>query len=298
MKLYIYEKYGVISFFFNDRNIVDGGKERLWELCSYLESYETSFSFCAFARADSFSENDLQLLRYLRKNGFVMFDIGIDAGNDSDLLLYNKQVQIEKNSEIFRILKKADIDIRVNFIMLNPFSTYNTIVENYNFLKKNKVFLWRSYISELKLFYGTSLFQAAYDDGLLSSVHSPGEVYEYQCINSFANEYKLFLEWVLKEKTDVLNKTVMNEKTLEHICEMMGVNDILYQVFADKLNAIKDELAFESSRYFAFILEHNIDKGYSEFNAFQNSLEKIFFKIAVLWNKVNKMYYKIKADNI
>ena len=282
--IYIYEKYNITSFFFNDRNIVDGGKERLWELCSYLEEYGESFSFCAFARADSFTYEDLDLLKCLRKNGFVMFDIGIEAGNDADLALYNKQ-----NTIVFDLFSKTDIDIRTNFIMINPFSTWDRLAENYMFLKENEIHTWQCFVSKLKLFCGTALFRKACDEGRIIDRQSPKAVFDYQCKDPFADDYKKFAEWLIREKKDWVEKSFINEKTLERIREIMVKENIIYEKYANRVENIKRELAHESSDYFSFILDKNVDKAYLTFDNFRVNLERQYFKIAVLWKQVNRV---------
>lgn len=210
--IYIYEKHGITSFYINDRNITDAGKQRLFELCSLFENYGVKFTFFAFARADSFNEEDINLLKLMRKNGFIMLDIGIEAGNDSDLSVYNKQISKEKNKEIIKLLERANIGIRINFIMLNPFSTYATLCENYLFLSENKVYIWRNYVSLLKLFFGTQLYKESLKNNLLLEDYSISNVYAYRCNDDFANEYKKYIEWIESEKIDILNNTFKNEK--------------------------------------------------------------------------------------
>ncbi len=292
--IYIYEKHGITSFYINDRNITDAGKQRLFELCSLFENYGVKFTFFAFARADSFNEEDINLLKLMRKNGFIMLDIGIEAGNDSDLSVYNKQISKEKNKEIIKLLERANIGIRINFIMLNPFSTYATLCENYLFLSENKVYIWRNYVSLLKLFFGTQLYKESLKNNLLLEDYSISNVYAYRCNDDFANEYKKYIEWIESEKIDILNNTFKNEKILEDILEIFHLNSSIEEKFSEKLKAIKEQMAYEISQYFSFILDEDVQKAYSEFDNFQDKLECMYFKINIMWNKINKELNRVK----
>lgn len=292
--LYISDTYGITSFFINDRNIVDkkSGKERIDTFCNWLLKYKKRLTFCCFVRADSFTSQDIPLLIKMRKNGFIMFDVGIEAGNDEDLLLYNKGTTVLQNHNILRLLKQVDIEPRINFIMVNPFSTKQRIKDNYVFLKSNMVYSWRCYISRLKLFYGTDIYFEARRAELLCENYSVGNVYEYKASDMFANLFLEYVKWI-ETKDDILRKTFMIDKIFEEIKELFFQYEELEKKYNLRVEKLKKQIAEINAKYFRFIMEEKIEDGYLNFDNFQKELSQKYFFLNIIWRKIEE---ELKKD--
>lgn len=84
------------------------------------------------------------------------------------------------------------------------------------------------------------------------------------------------------------------KKILEDILEIFHLNSSIEEKFSEKLKAIKEQMAYEISQYFSFILDEDVQKAYSEFDNFQDKLECMYFKINIMWNKINKELNRVK----
>ena len=136
----VYEKYGVKKIFFTDDNILDPNdnfaKLRLIELCKKIEKLEYNLAFQCYMKAISIKNDSLddELLKYMKKVGFVEVFVGLEAGNQEDLDLYNKLTTVEDNYNIINKLTQHDLIPIIGFISFNPYSTLDRINKNFKFL--------------------------------------------------------------------------------------------------------------------------------------------------------------------
>lgn len=168
-------RYNVRAFNFTDKSFEDpvnkGGKERFEHFCDLLIRSGKKFALTCYIRAESFKNNidDKRLLLKAKQAGFVEFVIGIEAGNQLDLDLYNKRATLLDNYNILNLLADVGINAFYGYIMLNPYSTKETIRLNYEFLKEHKCAIPANYISFLFLGPSVPLTQRIKQDGLLSN---------------------------------------------------------------------------------------------------------------------------------
>lgn len=156
-------------------------------------------SYQCYIKAFSFKDTkeDHELLSLMRSVGFVEIFIGIEAGNQDDLNLYNKFTTVEQNYEIINILKEHDIFPIMGYIAFNPYSTCNSIRQNFEFLcKTNCTYLHNYLYSFVVINKYTSLYNKIKEDGLLLSDESEYVDVKY----AFANpEVVDVLEYVRNE---------------------------------------------------------------------------------------------------
>ncbi len=94
-----------------DATFVTPSKEnRIWmnAFCDEMEKRELSLPFDAFIRADSFDidkEKDRALLLRLRGIGMISTYLGLEAGDDQQMDIYNKKIIPSESSRVFRYLK-------------------------------------------------------------------------------------------------------------------------------------------------------------------------------------------------
>ena len=167
------KKYNVRAFNFTDKSFEDpvgrGGKERFERFCDLIIQSGRKYALTCYIRAESFQNTpkDICLLIKARQAGFVEFVIGIEAGNQSDLDLYNKRATLSDNYTILKLLKDVGINAFYGYIMLNPYSSEETISLNYSFLKEHKCSIPANYLSFLYLGPSVPLTQNLKKDGLL-----------------------------------------------------------------------------------------------------------------------------------
>lgn len=183
----VHDKYGVKKFFFNDNNLFDPndatGKEHVRLLCLELEKLHFKASYQCYCKASSLQDTpqDHELLRLMKKVGFNMIFVGIESGNQEELILYNKLTTLENNAITLKMLKAHKFFPVIGFIGFNPYSTLERIKKNFEYLCS----IGCSYLSNyLYSFVDIDKYTVMYDDiqhnGLLKDTQGYSMVeYDY-----------------------------------------------------------------------------------------------------------------------
>lgn len=169
----IHRRFGIIKFFFTDDNILDpnndSAKTRISEMCDAIQRLGHNLVFKCYIKANSLHDTpeDNALLKKMSDTGFKTIFVGIEAGNASDLALYNKLTTVEENYTILRLLRKYEIAPQIGFINFNPYSTLETIKQNYYFLvdiEMDNLFMY--VCSYMRVYKYTAMYRKIVKDGL------------------------------------------------------------------------------------------------------------------------------------
>lgn len=169
----LHKSTNVVLFEFTGGSFEDPGrlgKQKIRELCEYVLNDKLKISMRCYLRANSFERNDkdIQLLHLMKEAGFNVVFVGYESGNNDDLLIYNKKTVVEQNLQMFSLLKDAGIyPGNFGFIMLNPYSTRESLKSNYRFLSTINSQYMHPYISKLKADNGTAIQKKIVEDGLM-----------------------------------------------------------------------------------------------------------------------------------
>ncbi len=106
-----------------------------------------------------------EILPALRERGLVAAELGIEAGNDRQLLVFNKTnfgkpATVEQSMTAISILRAADIAIGIDYIMFYPELSLMELAENLTFILRAGIidlYDLGHYSNELMLFPGTGL---------------------------------------------------------------------------------------------------------------------------------------------
>ena len=166
-------KFGIKKFFFTDDNILDPNndiaKKRIDELCDAIQSLGHNLVFKCYIKANSLhdTKEDNELLKKMSDTGFKTIFVGIESGNNMDLKLYNKMTTVEENYTIIQLLRKYEIAPQIGFINLNPYSTLESIKQNYYFLvgiEMDNLFMY--VCSYMRVYKYTAMYGKIKKDGL------------------------------------------------------------------------------------------------------------------------------------
>lgn len=175
---YIARKYGVRKFFLCDDDIFDidgsNNRARINRFLDIVDDLHLNIVFSGFAKAKAIcNPENADLLHKMSRVGFHHLFIGVDTGNESDRKLYNKRSSLDEGVKAVSLLRKCGIAPRFGMIYFNPFSTIDTIKENYLYLKKIRTANYYHYGGlKLQLLRGTQLFQLTQSSGLLKDSYS------------------------------------------------------------------------------------------------------------------------------
>jgi radical SAM superfamily enzyme YgiQ (UPF0313 family) len=78
---------------------------------------------------------DPELLAEMRDSGLYLVYMGLESGSDEGLRTLHKQITVEQNVRAVEILKELGILFDFGFMMLDPSSTFESILQNVAFLR-------------------------------------------------------------------------------------------------------------------------------------------------------------------
>lgn len=288
--LIVTKKYGVQKIFFTDDNILDGGApavERLHELCDLIISNKIKAAFKCYFKATSCY--DEALLKKMKQAGFTTIFVGLESGDQEDLLLYNKLTTVTQNNRVMKDLKGNGIFPQVGFLTFNPYTTLDKLKNNYYFLLKHEIddlFMW---VSSVRIFKYTPMYNYAKKDGLL---FDDEEYISYKC--------RYFLE---DEKAQQIYNFVM-DKMYERIYKLSYDFEYMYGFYLDVLQTHKKALPYKKklleyktsqiSRikdfFYHLYVEGDLDYANSHYDEFLMSFETDQVELGKLYDDLLTIY--------
>jgi hypothetical protein len=124
--------------------------------------------FNVYMQAYNWSEEDRPLLQLLWRAGLEKVCVGIESGNEADLLRWKKRSTVEDNRRIVRLLREINVHVAFGFITFHPWSTFEGIRSNQIFLRDNVGHNLRRYTVRLELYPGAEVLQDLEKEGLLT----------------------------------------------------------------------------------------------------------------------------------
>lgn len=258
--IYVHTHYGVKKIFFTDDNIFDPnddiGKENVRELCWELLRLKNECGyklvFQCYIKAISLKDipEDHNLLELMRQAGFVEVFVGIESGDNDDLLLYNKHTTVDDNYTIIKMIKQHGLFPIMGFIGFNPYSTDKKIENNFKFLYDVECTYLPNYFY---CFVNVNKYTAIYDMAKKDSlVISDDTVYTDVQYLYKDTQVKPILEYVrnvmLKElkgiqyETDWIIYSYMEHRLLYNIndlsAELKNIKDADFQVIKKYLSTL------------------------------------------------------------
>lgn len=301
-----YEQFGNRNFFFVDSSF-DGagkaGKERIRNFCTRILEYPIRFSFECHLRADTFFDEDEELIMLMRKAGFTQVFIGIESGNQRDLMLYGKIAKVDDNNRTLRLFNKCDINVISGFIMFHPFSDINTIRENYYFLKDNAESQFLNYLKKLYIYYDSKLYHFFDKRGILKNYnYLKPEIYDFQ------DEY---IQNIHLKVIPIIAKSKVPHYAIK--CHQVSNTYFTFKaLFPDEIqkytkihSKIKKNVALIAEEYFYNIFVIcDIDKAIKKIELLEKNLNQVYneaqnFRFRILSQKpFNKTFTKNMIEEI
>ncbi|MCL1950176.1 MAG: radical SAM protein, partial [Turicibacter sp.] len=267
---HVANSYGVVNFFFTDDNLFDPdnrmAKDRLKGLCLAIKAANLKkIKFSCYAKAISLRDcpEDRELLLLMKETGFIAIFIGIEAGNEADLLLYRKRATVADNYRSIEMLREAGIMPLMGFINFNPYSTKQTLKENYDFLLAvDPQNLVDSFAKALIVYKYTGIYDKLQRDGLLIDGYEYlDEATRWQFLDPSVKtihdtvEKKLFPLFTNfnKEYQKSLASFNFHKKLNKNAARFEGQFEVVYQGQIDAINA-----------YLAKLIENGDEAGFRE----------------------------------
>ncbi len=206
---HIVQTFGVNNFYIIDCSLDDPGisSGRLEALMDEILQRKLSVYFNAYMKAGFQRDATPSLIQKMKDAGLCGLMVGIESGNREDLKLYNKAATVEDNYGIMNLLQKHEIAVTVGFIMFNPFSTYDRLLKNIEFLDRYDLAYNIEYVVSGYIVYsGNILNDTIKEHGLWSD--SSDRFYSYTMkdmrIYTFAKYLLEYLQTLNSRANDVL----------------------------------------------------------------------------------------------
>ncbi|MGN6710985.1 B12-binding domain-containing radical SAM protein [Anaerocolumna jejuensis] len=279
--IHIYETKGVKFFALKDCSMEDPGdigKERLKQLCLALLEYPVRFGFRGYIRAESFHDTpeDKEIIKLLYEAGFRVILIGIEAGNDEDLIYYNKRARTKDNEEAIRLFREAGIDPIYGFIMINPHTTADKMKKNFEFLVKYKDFHLDDYINALRIFYNTPIFHQLKSEGLLEGSMDYKEYYDYKFEDSYVKTVFDFTREYFHDKKELTVRDLEFWDTIHLFYRMKSTVGDLGKV-DEAMEELKVKLADRMAEYFEpLYMRRNMQECRNNYDKFKEDMVKLY----------------------
>lgn len=135
---YLFREKGCSIFLFQDDDFPVSGKKGLdWieRFCNELKSKGLSdkIMWKINCRPDEVKEKTFAMMK---SNGLFLVFIGIEDGTDTGLKRFNKHMTLAESMAGIDTLKKLKIGFDFGFMLFHPDTTFVTLKENLDFLKK------------------------------------------------------------------------------------------------------------------------------------------------------------------
>jgi len=173
-------------FHFQDRTFEDPGilgKKRIENIANEIIQRSLDITYTICTRSDSWDEDDNKLIDLLRKSGLCGVQLGIEAGTDRTLRLFNKGQKVHHIIKAVSLFNKKHIAIDPGFIMFHPYSTIDELKQNRVFLEKLGLgYMWKLFITRLEITPRTKIFKKIENDGLLIT-NNYQDLYNYKYID-------------------------------------------------------------------------------------------------------------------
>lgn len=167
----LYNTLGTRIFIFEDDDFYANNKiQNRWadEFLGELSrrNMDSQIAWRMSCRIDDIDED---MFSRMMRAGLMCVYIGIEAGNDISLKVYNKKYTVEQVKSSIAVLEKLRLYYEYGFMLLNPYCTLETIREDIQFLKEiSASSLAMAHFTKMVPYAGTPVEKRLREEGRLT----------------------------------------------------------------------------------------------------------------------------------
>ena len=160
-------KNGVTHIKMVDDSFVDGIRDEMWckEFADEIEKRGIKVKLRGQIRADKVTD---LILKDLKRAGFFSFACGIENGSQKALTRMNKFATLNDNIKALELFKKHNYIVQMGYILFDKETSFNELIENYEFMSKYDFTLTKGIFSEMYSTEGTKLNDKLKSDNKLN----------------------------------------------------------------------------------------------------------------------------------
>ncbi len=170
----LHHQYQVQKFVFCDPTFLDhtapDSVKNVEGLIDLIRESGLDLRFSIALRAESISQDprSRELVQELIDVGVESVFIGFEAGNDVDLKFYGKRARVVDNSAAVDFFHPLPVALLFGFITFNPYSTYQSVAENFSFLHRHRLgYSMSPFASGLEVYPAIRIRRKLVRDGLI-----------------------------------------------------------------------------------------------------------------------------------
>ena len=230
---YNVNRFNIVDLSFEDPGIK--GIERLEEFVRQVNERDLSIKFTAHFRAEFLRETNMELIEKLIGAGLTKASLGIEAGNENSLKVYNKIASVEDNKRAIKLLSVYKIPMIHGFINFNPYVEFDDLINNADFLLEcGWAYRIEDFCSRVEIFPGTPLKERLIRDKLMNKDFSyRNDLIDYQFKNEKAGWLSDLLYGLLKRSEIDIDFGLYSESFMFEIKQFLEKNDIPSKIHSD-----------------------------------------------------------------
>ncbi|UXH76098.1 B12-binding domain-containing radical SAM protein [Roseateles amylovorans] len=168
----LYRTYQFNTFDFVDSTFEDPGgapfaKQRIAEIAQGIIDRDLKIFYNCCMQAKNWREDDRPLLELLYRSGLEKVLIGIESGSQRGLDRWKKKSTVTDNKRAIDLLRSVGVYVAFGFIAYHPWSAFDEIRENNQFLLEYMGYNLRRYTVRLELYPGAEAVELLRQEGKL-----------------------------------------------------------------------------------------------------------------------------------
>ena len=189
----LWKQYGVDKFHFTDATFEDPGNkgtQRAQKIFLELIARQLKFRLVMYTRTNIINKMDEDYYDLAYKAGVECFFVGVESGNQSDLYLYEKKITVQDNLKAIKKVLDHHIYVNYGFICFNPYSTFEKIQANLDFLYQSGL-VYNSYhiLSKMTIMPQSFLKDKMLEDKLIDEFHFDSDIRDYKFVHPEVLEF-------------------------------------------------------------------------------------------------------------
>jgi len=278
----LYDRDGFRAFMFHDCPFDDAGTrgiEKIDALCDHLINNGTPLAFQCMLNGRLFNRERILLIRKMRTAGFSQIMYLIGAGSEHDMYIIKKQKGISKREESIELFENNDIEVVLEYFMLNPFTTIESFMDNYLFLTRRNCFRLGDFIRIAPVYMGTGLYDSTENAKLLDSGYSYKQPFRYRHQDPFIHSVREFFDTIGNRA-----ELVMEDNNLENITYLFNWMRSIFPECVEPMtcefNLLRRNISHLLKEYFSLVaLKHDLNEAKRSFSEFEGNIMQLYKKV-------------------
>lgn len=285
-------KRGVKYIKMVDDSFVDGNRDEKWckDFADEIERRNLKVKLRGQIRADKVTDS---ILYDLKRAGFFSFACGIENGAQSALSRMNKKATVEDNKKTLELFRKHGYIVQMGYILFDKETTYQELVENYQFMLDYDFAVTKGIFSEMFSAEGTALNTRLRNENKLQESDFINNNNKYTLDNEIVEKVYFGLKKWHKSHSEIYDMTIdpltapkaIPESSMNEFYQyVMKLKKIDLMLFKNVLLEVKKDPYLDIEKY----IDQIISRTKSDYSEIENDVKKLYRK--------NKLNYKAEKN--